>query len=224
VVAADLDGAAGHAVVDEIRQTGGHADLVTLDVSDAGACRDLIATATGLGPLRVLIHAAGVMVARDSVEEITDVDLSRLLAVNVMAMFTVGRHAIPAMRAAAGGTIVNTTSVHAYATMTRCAAYAASKGAISALTRQMAIDLAPDRIRVVAVAPGSVDTPMTHAELARRGLSPAQAGFADTPNALGRVTSAGEIAEVVAWLTTPSAALINGSTVVADAGLLTRLV
>jgi NAD(P)-dependent dehydrogenase (short-subunit alcohol dehydrogenase family) len=120
--------------------------------------------------------------------------------------------------------IVNTTSVHAFATMDRCAAYAASKGAIVALTRQMAIDLAPDGIRVVAVAPGSVDTPLTRAELARRGQTVQEAGFAADARSLGRVCRPQEIAEVVAWLASGAAGAVNGSTVIADAGLLASLV
>jgi NAD(P)-dependent dehydrogenase (short-subunit alcohol dehydrogenase family) len=108
--------------------------------------------------------------------------------------------------------------------MDRCAAYAASKGALCALTRQMAIDLAPDAIRVVAIAPGSVDTPLTRAELARRGMTASEAGFEDMPGKLGRIAQPEEVAEVIAWLITPEAALVNGSTVIADAGLLTKLV
>jgi NAD(P)-dependent dehydrogenase (short-subunit alcohol dehydrogenase family) len=224
VVVADVDGQSGSAVVDEIRAAGGHAEVDVLDLTDADACGGLIRKATAVGPLRVLVNAAGVMVANDTVEDIPDDELERLIAVNVMAVFRVGRHAIPAMRAAGGGVIVNTTSVHAYSTMDRCAAYAASKGALCALTRQMAIDVEADAIRVVAIAPGSVDTPLTRAELARRGLTAAEAGFEDRPGRLGRIARPEEVAEVIAWLITPEAALVNGSTVIADAGLLTKLV
>jgi NAD(P)-dependent dehydrogenase (short-subunit alcohol dehydrogenase family) len=164
------------------------------------------------------------MVEGDSVETLADAALERLLTVNVMAVFRLGRHAIPELRRNGGGVIVNTTSVHAFATMDRCAAYAASKGAIVALTRQMAIDLAPDGIRVVAVAPGSVDTPLTRAELARRGQTVQEAGFAADARSLGRVCRPQEIAEVVAWLASGAAGAVNGSTVIADAGLLASLV
>jgi NAD(P)-dependent dehydrogenase (short-subunit alcohol dehydrogenase family) len=223
-VIADLDGTGGQAVVDEITAAGGLAQSATVDIADPDSCARLFELAARPGPLTILVNAAGVMVPDDSVETITDTDLERLLSVNVMGIFRLGRHAIPAMRAAGGGVIVNLTSVHAFATMDRSAAYAASKGAVCALTRQMAIDLAPDQIRVVAVAPGSVDTPMTRAELVRRGVTAEEAGFGETPGALGRVTSPDEVADVVAWLTTPAATLLNGSTVIADAGLLTKLV
>jgi NAD(P)-dependent dehydrogenase (short-subunit alcohol dehydrogenase family) len=223
-VVADLDSEGGQSVVDEITSAGGRAELATADVADSESCKRLIDAAGLAGPLAVLVNAAGVMVSDDSVETVADADLERLLSVNLMAIFRLGRHAIPAMRAAGGGVMVNITSVHAFATMDRCAAYAASKGAICSLTRQMAIDLAPDQIRVVAVAPGSVDTPMTRAELARRGVTAEGAGFSRLPGELGRVTSPDEVGDVVAWLTTPAATLLNGSTVIADAGLLTQLV
>lgn len=224
VLVADVNKSGGQAAVDDIRTAGGQAELSVLDIAESAACERLIGRAAELGRLCALVNAAGIMIGGDTVEHISDVELERLLAINVMALFRLGRHAIPAMRAGGGGVIVNTSSVHAYATMDRCAAYAASKGAICALTRQMAIDLEPDGIRVVAIAPGSVDTPLTRAELARRGLTASEAGFSSEPGKLGRVTMPEEVAAVVAWLITPAAALVNGSTVVADAGLLTKLV
>ncbi len=144
-------------------------------------------------------------VADDTVERLGDAALERLLAVNVGAVFRLSRHAIPLMRAAGGGVIVTTSSVHAWASMPANAAYAASKGALVALTRQLALDLAPDGIRVVGVAPGSVDTPMTHEALARMGVDAAAAGFdaSGSATAIGRVARPEETAAVLAWLTTP---------------------
>ena len=95
---------------------------------------------------------------------------------------------------------------------------------IVALTRQMAIDLAVDGISVVAVAPGSVETPLTRRELERRGVTAADAGFGTSHTELGRVLQSDEIAAVISWLVSDAARAINGETVVADAGLLARLV
>lgn len=228
VLVADLDGPGAERTAAEIEDAGGRAQARAVDVASAVDCEAAVAAAAQLGELRALVNVAGIAVAPDSVEHVSDADLERLLAVNVGSVFRLARHAIPLLRAAGGGTIVNTASVHAYATMTDNAAYAASKGALVALTRQMALDLAPDGIRAVCVAPGSVDTPLTRRELARRGLSAAEAGFEDSAGgrgtAIGRVAAAEEIAGVIAWLTTPAAAVVNGTTVVADAGLLARLV
>jgi NAD(P)-dependent dehydrogenase (short-subunit alcohol dehydrogenase family) len=208
----------------EIEALGGTAATAVTDVASAAACEQAVAAAARLGPLRALVHVAGVTAAPDTVETTSDEDLERVLGVNVGAVFRLGRHAIPLLRAAGGGVIVTTSSVHAYASMAGNAAYAASKGALVALTRQMALDLAPDRIRVAGVAPGSVDTPMTRAELDRRGLTPETAGFTTQAGAIGRVMAADEIAAVIAWVASEDATALNGTTVVADAGLLARLV
>lgn len=224
VVLADVDTSGLDAVADAVAAAGGRAVTVPADVAASADCTSIVRRAIAVGRLAAVVNVAGVMSEHDSVEELTDEALERVLAVNVMAIFRLGRHAIPELRRNGGGVIVNTTSVHAFATMDRCAAYAASKGAIVALTREMAIDLASDGIRVVAVAPGSVDTPLTRAELARRGQTAEQSGFATDAHALGRVCRPDEIADVVAWLVSDRAGVVNGSTVIADAGLLARLV
>lgn len=224
VVLADVDGIGLAAVGSAIEHRGGRAVVACADLASPAQCESVVTTAARAGRLQALVNVAGIMGDHDSVEQLPDEALERILAVNVMAIFRLGRHAIPQLRRNGGGTIVNLTSVHAFATMDHCAAYAASKGAIAALTRQMAIDLAGDGIRVVAVAPGSVDTPLTRRELRRRGQTAEQAGFGAGTRALGRVCQPGEIADVVAWLISGAAGAINGATVVADAGLLTSLV
>lgn len=224
VALADIDRDGLERTAAAIRDAGGRAEVAVADLGSTAGCGSVVQAASAVGRLDALVNVAGIMCDRDSVEELPDADLERLLAVNVMAIFRLGRHAIPELRRHGGGVIVNTTSVHAFATMDRCAAYAASKGAIQALTCQMAIDLAPDGIRVVAIAPGSVDTPLTRIELRRRGQTAGEAGFVADPNALGRVCSPEEIADVVAWLASSGARVVNGSTLVADAGLLSKLV
>jgi NAD(P)-dependent dehydrogenase (short-subunit alcohol dehydrogenase family) len=226
VLAVDRDGDGAARTAAEVAQAGGAAEPFVADLARADDCAAAVLAASALGEVGALVHVAGVMLAHDSVEQVGDDDLDRLLAVNVGAIFRLGRHAIPLMRARGGGVIVTTSSVHAFATMTECAAYAASKGAIVALTRQMALDLAPDGIRAVGVAPGSVDTPLTRQELARRGLTAGEAGFDATSGgtAIGRVAAPEETAAVIAWLASDAAAVVNGTTLVADAGLLARLV
>ncbi|MDW5593582.1 SDR family oxidoreductase [Conexibacter stalactiti] len=226
VLVADLDGAGAERTAAEITAAGGVAVGRAVNVASAEDCEAAVGAAASLGELRALVNVAGIAADPDTVESISDADLERLWSVNVGAVFRLGRHAIPLLRAAGGGAIVTTSSVHAYATMTGNAAYAASKGALVALTRQLALDLAPDGIRSVCVAPGSVDTPLTRRELARRGLSAADAGFDDSGSttAIGRVARPEEIAAVIAWVAGDAASVVNGTTVVADAGLLARLV
>jgi NAD(P)-dependent dehydrogenase (short-subunit alcohol dehydrogenase family) len=224
VLAADIDGDEAEAVAAGIRGAGGTAGAFTVDVGSSDECAAAVRAATSLGELGGLVNVAGIMTSSDSVATVTDAELERIFAVNVHAIFRLGRHVIPALRAAGGGVIVNTASVHAFATMPGCATYAASKGAIVALTRQMAIDLAQDRIRVVAVAPGSVDTPLTRRELARIGRTAEEAGFPRDPCRIGRMAEPSELADVVSWLVSEQARFVNGTTVVADGGLLAKLV
>jgi NAD(P)-dependent dehydrogenase (short-subunit alcohol dehydrogenase family) len=223
VAVVDIDEASAAGTADAVRASGGSAAAVAADISVSPECAQVVDAASALGNLHALVNVAGIMVADDTVEALGDEVLDRLLAVNIGGVFRLGRHAIPVLRRSGGGVIVNTASVHAYASMDRNAAYAASKGAIVALTRQMAIDLAADRIRVVAVAPGAVDTPLTRRELERRGVTASSAGFG-SEDALGRVLHADEIAAVISWLVSDAAGAINGQTVVADAGLLATLV
>lgn len=226
VLAVDRDGDGAARTAAEVVAAGGAAEGFAADVGASADCRSAVLAASALGDVGALVHVAGVMLAPDSVEHVADDELDRLLAVNVGAIFRLGRHAIPLMRARGGGVVVTTSSVHAFATMTDCAAYAASKGAIVALTRQMALDLAADGIRSVGVAPGSVDTALTRRELERRGLTAEEAGFDATGGgtAIGRVAAPEEVAAVIAWLASDAASLVNGTTLTADAGLLARLV
>jgi NAD(P)-dependent dehydrogenase (short-subunit alcohol dehydrogenase family) len=224
VALVDRDASALNEVAAALRAAGGAATPIVADLGTSEQCERAVRETAQLGPLRTVVNVAGIMSQGDTVERLPDAMLEAIMAVNVLAVFRLGRHAIPLLRASGGGAIVLTTSVHAFATMDACAAYAASKGALAALTRQMALDLAADGIHVCGVAPGSVDTPLTRAELIRRGQDAASAGFATDPREIGRVMAAEEIASVIAWVASPQASALTGTTVVADAGLLARLV
>jgi NAD(P)-dependent dehydrogenase (short-subunit alcohol dehydrogenase family) len=227
IIAVDLQNEATSETAALIAAEGGVAATVVADVAVPGDCKDAVTAAHDLGRLSALVNVAGVMVGADTVDMVDAIDddeLERLFAVNVLSIFRLGRHAIPFMAQTGGGVIVNTASVHAFASMGSCSSYAASKGAIVALTRQMAIDLAAARIRVVAIAPGAVDTPLTRRELERRGLGVEEAGFASDEGRLGRLMAPEEIAAGIAWLVSDEASAVNGQTIIADAGLLVALV
>ena len=147
----------------------------------------------------------------------------RCLAVNVGSIHLTAHFGVPLMRRRGAGAIVNVSSVQGHACQSNVAAYVASKGAIHALTRAMALDFAPDRIRVTSVSPGSVRTPIL--ELAARTLDGPDADIAavfarfGASHPIGRIGEAEEVAELIAFLASDKAGFITGSDHRIDGGL-----
>ena len=177
------------------------------------------------GGVDVLVNSAGVQrygTVTETEEEVWD----EVLDVNLKGMYLAARHAIPEMRRRGGGAIVNVSSVQAIASQTGVAAYTASKGGINALTRAMAVDHAEENIRVNAVCPGSVDTPMLRwaADLFK-GENTVEATVEDwgRMHPLGRVARPEEVAEVICFLASPKASFVTGADYRLDGGLLAAL-
>ena len=218
VVGADIgNGADSEAELTALRPG---STVVSADISVAADVERVAAAAADRGDVRAVVNAAGILSVADVVDAHED-EWDRVFAVNVKGTYLTSRATIPLLRAAGGGAIVNVSSVHALATVERCAAYAASKGAVLALSRQMAIDYAVDGIRVIPLVVGSVDTEMSSQHAAAFGLPPSHA-TPDKP-ALGRMAAPEEIASVIRFLVSSDAAFVTGSPVVADGGLLTHL-
>jgi NAD(P)-dependent dehydrogenase (short-subunit alcohol dehydrogenase family) len=147
----------------ELAAAAGRVAAFPLDVTDEAAAEAAVGEAAErIGPLRGLVNSAGI--AQDkSFDEVTAAEFRRILDVNVVGSFLVARAAVKAMRAAGGGAIVNIASISGIRGNLGRTAYGASKGGVITMTKVMAVELARDGIRVNAVAPGPVDTPMVKA-------------------------------------------------------------
>ena len=223
VVVTDLDEQGGEATARQIRDTGAEATFVKMDVARhdevAGAFR---AALEWKGALHVVCHAAGV----ESTGSVTDVDAAeweRAISVNLTGTYHVGRHAVRALAAAGGGALVNVASLYGTVGTRNMAAYCASKGGVVMLTRAMALDHAAQRVRVNAVCPGPVRTPMLgriFAGLRKAGVGVGDSGLGDIP--LGRMASPSDVAAAVLYLASPDAGHVTGVTLPVDGGASSR--
>lgn len=214
VVLAGRDAGALAAAAKEI----GGADHVVADVTDpAAAARMVGAVVARHGGLDVAVNNAGVLGAAGPVADVDEAAWDAVLAVNLTGVFLSMKHEIAHMRGHGGGTIVNVASnIGAHGRRPGLAAYAASKAAVSVLTRTAALDHVADGVRINAVSPGPSDTPMsllpgeTEAERADRMR-------AATPS--GRMTDTAEVADAVLWLASDASRHVVGHDLVIDGGV-----
>ncbi|WNJ89995.1 SDR family oxidoreductase [Bosea sp. 685] len=221
VIVADRDGAAAERVAAEIESDSGKASAHTIDVSKEAEIKAMIdRVVADHGRLDILVNNAGFGFA-GTVVTTSETDWDALMAVNVKGVFFGCKHAIPVMEKQGGGVIVNTASAVANVGITDRAAYVASKGAVAALTRAMAIDHVAAKIRINCVAPGTIESPYfakilsgpDGAEL-RHGLEQRQA--------MERLGQPVEIARAMLFLASDDASFCTGTTLVADGGWTAR--
>jgi NAD(P)-dependent dehydrogenase (short-subunit alcohol dehydrogenase family) len=221
VVIVDVDRSRLNQAINDLTDVGGAVVGHELDVTDVAACQDILGLVAGeFGRLDVLVNSAGAGAFDMTVETTTEENWDRTIATNLKSVYSMSRAAIPHIRSSGGGAIVNVTSVHAFATSRGVAPYAAAKGAVLALTRSMAIDFVADRIRVVAVAPGAVDTDMLRMHVTRSGMTLDELGLSLEDSDLGRVLCPEEIAEVIVFAASDAAKALTGTCITADGGLL----
>ncbi|HWG61247.1 MAG TPA: SDR family NAD(P)-dependent oxidoreductase [Streptosporangiaceae bacterium] len=221
VAVVDLDAAAAKDTVAQITGDGGSAVDVTADVSDSAQVEGAFAHVSGeLGRPDVLYNNAGVN-SRGSVADATDEDWARSFAVNATGTFLCSRAAARLMMEAGAGSIINQGSVAALVGIANFASYCAAKGAVVALTRSMAVDLAPRGIRVNVICPGTVYTPLMEPMLRARGNGDLETGLAITTAKypMGRLGTPEEIARVALFLASEQSSFLTGSVITADGGM-----
>ncbi|MGA8727794.1 MAG: SDR family oxidoreductase [Terracidiphilus sp.] len=220
VIVADTNVHCGEKTAAMIAFEGHGAHFIQVDVSrEADVERMVAETVARWGGIDVLFNNAGIVLVK-SIEEMTEEEWDRVMAVNVKSAFLAIKHAVPHMRRNGGGTILNTGSIASFAGQVGTPAYSASKGAIALLTKSLALDLGRDGIRVNCICPGITDTPMLREHMGHgsEGEAHIRARLSRVP--LGTILSPEDIARAALYLVSDDSVGITGILHVVDAGLL----
>jgi cyclopentanol dehydrogenase len=220
VVFGDVRDDDGRKVEAAIHAAGGDAVYVHLDVTSEADWRSAVQTATGrYGKLDILINNAGIIIPKVAIEERTVEEWDRVMAVNARGVFLGTKHAIPAMRRAGGGSIVNNSSVAGIGqSLHQEPAYAASKGAVRIFTKVTASQHARDKIRCNSVHPGPIDTDMIHSAMPDPKVL--ERRIQRVP--LGRLGTVEEVVSAVLYLASDDSSYVSGSELVIDGGALAQ--
>lgn len=223
VLVADIDEVAAGAMTERIRRLGGEAEAFRVDVTAPEECTAAVnRCVASWGRIDILVNNAGIGHV-GTILEVEDHDLEKLLAVNTMGVYHCAQAALRVMlsQRPVDGRIINVASAAAVVGLPRRFAYSTSKGAVLAMTRQLAIDFAGAGIRVNAVCPGTVDTPFVEKYLERfhAGEETAVRESIRLRQPVGRLGTPEEIAASVVYLASDEAAFVNGSALMIDGGL-----
>jgi NAD(P)-dependent dehydrogenase (short-subunit alcohol dehydrogenase family) len=206
-------------VVEELKQTGCEALAMTCDVSkDADAKAVVSAAEDKFGTINALVNNAGIL-SVSTIETVSEEDWDRLMATNLKGPFLMSRAALPSMRRAGGGSIVNVASVLGLVAMKQRAAYCASKGGVTLLTKAMALDHAHENIRVNCICPSIVETELVQGLFAEtdEGRKLREARIDTLP--LGRFGKPQDIAELATFLVSDESSWMTGTAIPIDGGL-----
>jgi NAD(P)-dependent dehydrogenase (short-subunit alcohol dehydrogenase family) len=218
VVVSDLDERGGNETVAALRDRGATARFFHADTAKPGDHADLVATVVReLGALHIACNNAGIGGPQAPVGEYPIDGWDHVIAVNLSGVFYGMRYQIPAMLEAGGGAIVNMASILAQVGFRNASAYVAAKHGLIGLTQNAALEYGPHAIRVNAVGPGFIQTPLLAKNLTPEAMS-ALAGL----HPVGRIGEAAEVAELVLWLSSPKASFVTGAYYPIDGGYLAQ--
>ena len=215
----------GQALADAITHDGGNARYWHADVTrEADVARAIDEVADHFGGVDVLVNNAGISGSTKLTHEISEAEWDLVQAVNVKGVLFCCKHAIPHMRRAGGGSIVNLSSIYGLVGAPDVPAYHASKGAVRLMSKTDAMSYAPDRIRVNSVHPGYIWTPMVEHHLQASGATDIDAARAEVGrlHPLGHMGDADDIAWGVVYLASDESKFVTGSELVIDGGYSAR--
>ncbi|MBI4672260.1 MAG: SDR family oxidoreductase [Chloroflexi bacterium] len=216
------DAEAGRAALAQLEceTTARNALFIRADVTRAEDCQRAVdETLRAFGQLNILFNNAGIIFRQRNVEATTEAEWDATMDTNVKSIFLMSRAALPHLRAAGGGAIINTASYVGLVGFPGLAAYAASKGAVVNLTRALALDHAQENIRVNCICPGSVETEMIHSAWRAYGDVGEAARVWGAKHPMNRVASPQEIARVVLFLASDASSFITGAAIPVDGGI-----
>jgi len=220
IVVADFSDANGAETVAQVKAAGGEAVFVKTDVSKSEDVANMVATAVStFGGLNFAINAAAIEFETDFLADLADEDFDRMIAVNLRSIFLSMKHEINAMLPV-GGAIVNIASTNSYRPQPHQSAYTASKFGVLGITKSAAVDYAPRGIRINAICPGAIDTPMLRGAIEARGRNPQD--VADRLSLNGRFGTPDEIAAAALWLCSDASSFTIGHALAVDGGYLSR--
>ena len=226
VICADIDEDAGYQIEREADQLWGSILFQAADVSQSIDCEALVASAISQSAgVDILCNNVGIQPTGSYIpaHDVSEFLWDRILGVNLKSFFLMTKFCVPSMKSRGGGAIINTASVQGLQSMKGVSAYAASKGAILSLTRQLALEYAEDNIRVLAVNPGTIDTPLLGEAIAASGGddSEIRKQLAES-HPVGRIGQPEDIAQAVLFLASDRASFITGDSLCVDGGIMAR--
>lgn len=218
VVVADVHERAGEETTDLIESAGGRATFVRADVTQPGDVERMLSLALDrFGSLDVLFNNAGFAMGFTPIEQVDDALLDMLVDVNIKGVFYGCRYAAPIMKAQGGGVIINMGSTAGIRPRPGLSAYNMSKGAVITLSKSLALELAPHRIRVVALCPVATDTPMLPTFMGDVDPVEGRRRFIETIP-LGRLNTPQDLARAALWIASDDASMVTGTAFEVDGG------